>query len=208
MISANAIIGSLVYRTRENLNKDSKFLSNLRKYAFVDNCISNGKLNLWHYPGTMNEISNVLLQLNKHRKGGFLKFPSVLNFQNIKQDRGNTTVLHYNLAIVAPVLSEWLTEERESQAFELLLRPIYEEFLRQITLSGYFNLDYGTPSHTCYEVFTTGDSSGVMLERYGDNIDAIELHDLSLELKLNDCKHSKISEENKKVLQGFENLIR
>lgn len=208
MISANAIIGSLVYRTREALNKNEKFMRNIQRYSFVDNCVVNGKLNLWHYPGTMNEIADVLLQLGKHRKGGYVKFPSVLNFQNIKQEKGGETILHYNLAIVGSVRSEWLTEERESQTFDLVLRPVYDEFLKQISMSGYFNIDYGTPPHTCYEVFTTGDSNGVMLERYGDNIDAIELHDLRLELKPSLCNVSTINSENKLVLKGFENLLR
>lgn len=207
MISANNIIGSLVYRTREALNKNERFLKALQGYAFVDNCVVGNRLNLWHYPGTMNEISDILLNLSKHRNGYLLKFPSVLNFQNIKQERGGETILHYNLAIVAPVLSEWLTEERESQTFDLLLRPIYDEFLHQITISGYFNLDYGTPPHTCYEVFTTGDSTGVMLERYGDNIDAIELHDLRLELKPSLCHRDNINRESKLVLKGIEKIL-
>lgn len=207
MISANNIIGSLVYRTREALNKNNRFMKALSDYAFVDNCVVGGKLHLWHYPGTMNEISDILLNLNKHRNGHLLKFPSVLNFQNIKQERGSETVIHYNLAIVAPVLSEWFTEDRESQAFDLLLRPIYDEFLHQIKISGYFNLDYGTPQHTCYEVFTTGDSTGVMLERYGDNMDAIELHDLRLELKPSLCNSDNIKRESKLVLNGIEKLL-
>jgi hypothetical protein len=144
--------------------------------------------------------------LNKHRNGYLLKFPSIFNFQSVKQERGSETTLHYNLAIVAPVRSEWLTQERDEQTFELVLRPIYEEFLRQITLSGYFNLDYGTPPHTCYEVFTTGDNSGIMLERYGDNMDAIELHDLRLELR-NSCQKETIKRESKMVLKGFERIL-
>lgn len=207
MISVNAIIGSLVYRTREALNKNAKFLHDIQNYAFVDNCMVDGRFSLWHYPGTMNEISNVLLNLDKHINGNLLKFPSFLNFQNIKQDKGSETIIHYNLAIVAPVLSEWLTEEREYQTFELVLRPIYEEFIRQVSMSGFFNIDYGTPQHTYYEVFTTGDSSGVMLERYGDNMDAIELHDLRLELKPRFCHEETIKRENKLVINGFETLL-
>lgn len=202
----NDIIGSIVYRTREALNKNDKFLGNLHKYAFVDNLIIGGKFSLWHYPGTMNEISDILLNLNKHRNGYLLKFPSIFNFQSVKQERGSETTLHYNLAIVAPVRSEWLTQERDEQTFELVLRPIYEEFLRQINLSGYFNLDYGTPPHTCYEVFTSGDNSGIMLERYGDNMDAIELHDLRLELR-NSCQKDTIKRESKMVLKGFERIL-
>lgn len=203
MISANHIIGSIVYRTREALNNDKTFLDNFSKWVLMDNCTTNGRVNLWHYPGTMNEISDILLNLTKSQKGQRLKFPSVLNFQNVRQEMGEEHILHYNLAIVAPVLVDWLTDERDAQTHELVLRPIYEEFMRQIKMSGYFNLSYGSPQHTCYEVYTTGESSGEMLERYGDSIDAIELHDLSLELKPSLCHSDTIKHESNNVLKGL-----
>ncbi len=182
MISPNKIIGSLVYRTREALRGNNSFLTALQGYRFYPDCFTDGKFNLWHYPGTHSEISNAFLNIPKTS----WKFPSVLNFHPVRQKKGGQdSYIWFNLAIVGLTSSEWLTQTREEQVFELLLRPIYMEFMRQLETSGYFEIDYGVPPHDYYEVFTTGKNQGVLFDAYGDYIDGIELHNLYL--KLRDC---------------------
>lgn len=210
-ISPNKIIGSLAYRTRVALDKDARFLNVLQQYFYSKSCyLDDLGFLLWYYPGTNNEISNALLEIGKHPQGARLKFPAIFNFQPIRQEkRESATTIYYNLAIVGAVKSSWMTQEREEQVFRCVLRPIYNEFMKQIKNSGYFNLDYGTPSHTYYEIFTTGESAGEMIKKYGDNIDAIELHNLALTLKPNICTDviQRIESENEKAYENVKKVL-
>ena len=65
MISPNKLIGSVVLRTMDALNKDAVFLEGVKVYEFWPSCLKDGQLHLWHYPGTPNEISNILVQGGK-----------------------------------------------------------------------------------------------------------------------------------------------
>jgi hypothetical protein len=178
---ANKLIGSLTYRTREVLRNNQAFLTSLERYRCVSTCFANdNKFSLWHYPGTHGEISAAFLNIDDGR----LKFPSILNFNPIKEVVSAQNVTYtFNLAFVAPTFSEWCTEEREAQVFELLLTPVYKEFLRQVVLSRYFVTNYGDVPHTRYKVFTTGKASDGIIEHYGDYIDALEVHGLTLKGK-------------------------
>lgn len=129
-----------------------------------------GKFGFWHFPGTQAEISAVLLKLGEAVNGSMLKFPAVLNFQSIRQQRkGDAVTLNYNLAIAGSVKSTWTTREREAELFERVLRPVYDEFMRQAALSGYFLTDYGLPPHDYYEVFTTGGNAAQIKDLYGEH---------------------------------------
>lgn len=202
MISPNRIIGSLTYRTREALRNNKEFIENLKKYKFSPNCFIDNEFSLWHYPGAPQEISLVQNDLNKAvingESGSKYKFPSIFNFQSIRQHKEfDNNIIYYQLAFVARVESIWLTQTREAQTFDLLLRPVYLEFFNQIKKSGYFHLDYEI-THDYYEIITTGeDKSKLIKDRYGDYIDAIEIHNLALKLK-DTCKRDidKIKKEN------------
>lgn len=114
-VSPNTIIGSLVWRTREALNRNAAFLDALAGYYYAPNCLVDGKFGFWHFPGTQAEISAVLLKLGEAVNGSMLKFPAVLNFQSIRQQRkGDAVTLNYNLAIAGSVKSTWTTREREA----------------------------------------------------------------------------------------------
>lgn len=209
MISPNKIIGSLVYRTRQALNNNPAFIAALHEYMYSPNCLVDHCFSFWHYPGTPNEISAALLKIGEHVNGSLLKFPAVLNFQTIRQEKkAGTTTVSYNLAIVGSVQSEWTTEQRETQVFDRLLRPIYEEFMNQVARSNYFLLPYGGAPHACYEVFTTGSNSSELINRYGDYIDAIELHNLTLTLRPTLCARDQktIETENLLVTENINNL--
>ncbi|MCL1942623.1 MAG: hypothetical protein FWF54_03615 [Candidatus Azobacteroides sp.] len=205
--SANRVMGSVIYRTRESLNKNIQFLDNIKRCYFYPTVVTGGKINLWHYPGTQNEISDIFLKLAEKPTGRKLKFPSVFNMQAIHQQRGGADYLsniNYSLIFTAPVVSHWTTPEREKEAFDFILRPIYNEFMNQVQRCGYFDLPYGIPFHDYYEVFTTGESTGHLIKRYGDNFDAIELWNLKLKLRLL-CEKDflEIENESKKVTEIF-----
>ena len=180
------IIGSLVYRVRAALNNNPDFISGAKSYYF--DCFTGDRFNLWHYPGTANEISASLIDMNKSPESYQVKFPGILNFQPVEQRFTNEEVTYsYNLGIVAPVKSSWTTEEREKYVFDPILRPIYKELLNQITKIGknnFFRVDFGMLPHRMYEVYTTGNNMNELIKgRYGDFIDAIEIHDLQLKIK-------------------------
>lgn len=209
-MSPTRIIGSLVYRTRGALNQNAKFKAALAEYYFSPNCLVDDRFHLWHYPGTHSEISRVLTEIGGHHNGGLVKLPAFLDFHPIRQvvNNGQTTI-YYSLAIAASTNSKWLTEKRETQVFDRLLRPIYDEFIQQIDKCGYFRKDYGAPPHTKYEVFTTGNNQGVIVDRYGEHIDAIELHNLQLTLKNSLCSKDfeRIETENESVTTGIEEIL-
>lgn len=209
--SPNKIIGALVYRTRDALNKDASFLENASQYKFIPDSMHDGKMSLWHYPGTPDEISGMLNFMDKNPNGNKLKFPAIFNYNTIRQSKsGQKVTLNYNLAIVGRVLNNWTTQQRETQLFDRLLRGIYKEFINQIKISGWFLTELPYPSHNYYEVFTTGGNQGILLEKkYGDFIDAIELHNLSLTLRTNLCEKDlkKIEEQNKLVTAGFKEIL-
>ena len=207
MISPIKIIGSLVYKTRESLRTNQSFLYGLSACKYRDCFFKNGEFNLWHFPATANEISNTFLSIGKAIDGCTDKFPALFNFMPVEQtyyraNSVNRIRLTYNLAFVAPVSSPWTTEQREVFVFEPVLRPIVDEFMKQISNSGYFDTNFGFIPHSRYEVFTTGDNQDERIKgRYGDYMDAIELH--SLQLTLNNLCNSdlkKIEKENSLII--------
>lgn len=201
MIQANKLMGALVYRTREALNRDNGFLENLTNYAYWRNCYDGERFHLWHYPGTGDEISAYLLELDKACCGRY-KFPAVFNFQPIRQEVGREQVIHYNLSVVGTVKSEWLTEQREAELFDNLLRPVYRELTRQIMACPWLLNGYELPPHEYYDVFTVG-KDNLMKDKYGEYVDAIELHDLTLTVKkLCQRDIDKINEENDLLIKN------
>ena len=141
-MTPNEIIGSLVYRTNNALNKNQRFLDAAEKYYYYPAVANDNKLHLWHFPGTNQEISHTFQSLSKDSMiGAKLKFPAILNFQSVIQEHEilpGITMMRFNLAIITPVLSEWTTQEREMYAYKLVLKPIEDELIRQIDMFAHF----------------------------------------------------------------------
>ena len=212
-MTPNEIIGSLVYRTNAALNRNQKFLAAVRDYRYYQAIVCDNGLHLWHFPGTIQEISQAFQTLSKNTiHGRELKFPALMNFQGVVTEhefQPGITMMRYNLAIVTPVLSEWTTKQREELAYKLVLRPIEDEFIRQIDRSGFFQTPVGRFPYRSAYIPTTGKAlNSTMKIMYGDFVDAIELPDLSLKV-LNTCDSmsNKITEESKKVTDEIKNLI-
>jgi hypothetical protein len=209
----NEIIGSLVYRTAQALSNNALFMKEIKKHRFYPTLVNDNKLHLWNYPGTMQEISQTFMYLSKDSVlGGKLKFPAVLNYQGVfvrHESRPGVTTMMYNLAIVSPVLSDWTTQQREEQTYKLVLKPIEDEFIRQIEEHQYFQLPLGKFSYGSAYVPTTGDAlNSTMKMKYGDFIDAIEFPGLSISVMSNICESEcmKIHEESEKVTDEIKNL--
>ena len=205
-VSHIAVVGSLVYRTREALNANPAFLLGLAGYPFLDTRQGCG-IGFWHYPGTQGEISGILNAASEITSQW--QYPSLMDLQPVRQRRtAGHTALRLNLVFAAPVAGQWTTEERERLVFDPLLRPLYREFMRQVDRSGYFIPDgYDDPyPHEMYENFATGGDDGVIMERYGNYLSAIEVHNLELKLsnELCDDQVGRILCENALVGAGIE----
>jgi hypothetical protein len=211
-MTANEIMGSLVYRTNKALNGNQGFLEALKRYHYYPTVAGDGGLHLWHFPGTSQEISQVFQALSKDAmRGGKLKFPGLLNYQGVIQEHGgSTTVMRYNLAIVAPVLSEWTTQQREEQVYKPVLKPIEDEFIKQIELFPHIQTPVGKFPYVSAYIPTTGRAlNSIIKMQYGDFIDAIEFPNLSIKV-LGTCSgmSKTIAEESKKVTDEIKNLIK
>jgi hypothetical protein len=205
MIYPNEIIGSLVYRTREALNKNSAFRQGLNGYPLQPSITdSEGNVNFWHYAGTFAEISEKYLNMADFASCR-VKFPAVFNYQAVREttDKDGTVTLEYNLVFVTAVKPEWQTETRTDKVWKPVLSPIYEEFMRQVKRSGFFALNPGGIPHTLYRIPTTGRSitENVRLI-YADYMDAYQLSGLRLKVR-NICEKDLllIASENKKVVE-------
>jgi len=213
-MTPNEIIGSLVYRTNNALNSNQKFLDAAKKYYYHPSIMNDDRLHLWHFPGTNQEISHVFQALSKDSlMGSKLKFPAILNFQSVIQEHEvlpGVTMMRFNLAIIAPVLSEWTTQQREEQAYKLVLKPIEDEFIRQIDMFRHFQKPVGRFPYISVYVPTTGSSlNSIMKMQYGDFVDAIELPNLSIKvLATCDSMSEIIINESIKVTDEIKNLIR
>jgi hypothetical protein len=212
--TANEIIGSLVYRTAQGLNRNAKFLSDIRGYRFWPSLVKDDKIHLWHFPGTQQEISQTFKSLNEQIYGRELKFPALLNYQGVSEQREfsfGVNLNRYNLAIVAPVLDAWSTQQRDEQVHKLVLRPIEEEFIRQIRTCRYLVTPLGDYPYTRYYIPTTGNAlNSIMKMNYGDYIDAIEFPDFQLKVKNGICvgTEDRIIEESRKVTDEINNIIK
>jgi len=210
MISPNKIIGSLVFRTREALNKNNAFLEKIKSYNFYDLVSDKGNVHLWHYPGTPEEISEKFQQMQDIRTSKY-KYPAVFNYQNVKQQFGvNKGFINmtFNLAFVVPTDSEWGTPTREKLVFDMILRDIYAEFINQIKRfnvvrkSRIINVPMDNIKHDRYDVFTTGKSITSALDYlYCDFMDAIQIINLNLSIYSEICDEDikQIEMESEKV---------
>ena len=228
-MTPNEIIGSLVYRTCAALNGNASFMNAVKRYCYSPAVVVDDVFHLWHFPGTAQEISHVFQALSKDTAiGSMLKFPAILNFQSVIEEHNaqqGLTVLRYNLAIVTPVLSEWTTQQREEQAYKLVLRPIEREFIRQIKiLESFFEISIDDYSYSSVYVPTTGESinsvmkilylptSGKSLNAaikimYGDFLDAVELPNLVIKVpETCEAMSGIIEKESKKVTDEIINI--
>lgn len=180
-VSANQIIGSLIYRTREALRNNANFIDAAMASPFGPNYFIDGKFNLLHAPGTISEIKNLMLELDKTQEGRQHKFPAVFNYeQKLRMTANRITTIRINLSFVAITDKDWRTETRERYVFDPILRPVFSEFFNQVRKAEYLKRPLTTDISRWYEIFTTGSYSETSFVPYGDWLDAIEIRDFDL----------------------------
>lgn len=211
MISHVDIMGALIYRTREALNKRpqgqpySKFYSDMvDKYPYYRVCFDNTNPNssegidtmhLWHFPETPDAIKEAFDIMGKKSGGDNMqiKYPCVFNFQSIVETYGvqsdGLVQIQYELAIVTPVLSNWTSEQRDRMAHRYVLEPIHDELIKQIKKCGWFQIPLTGVNYKRMKVFTTGQSIRQATQvQFGDYVDYIQLSELRLNLKQIFCE--------------------
>lgn len=219
MISHIDIIGALVYRTRNALNKNTLFFDKAKNYpyyrALFDNKPYDKRLHLWHFAGTDAEIKEIFERIGKSESQAQMLFPCVLNYQDVIETHGvgkdGLVQLDYDIAICCPVDSTWTTEQRNRIAHDNILEPIYDEFMRQLRKCGWFQIPMQGLDFIRAKVFTTGTSSHRVLRvNYGWYVDYIQIVDLRPLLKPNLCEDdvNTIKREAELVTENFKNLIK
>lgn len=218
MISHIDLMGALVYRTREALNKIPEgeqvspfFNGVLGKYKYASTLFDGvDKLHLWHFAGTENEIREAFDVIGKDSKAATLLFPCILNFQNVVETHGvggdGLVQLDYDIAIACIVDHKWTTEQRDRNAHQPVMEPIFDELIRQIYKCGWFQLPMEGLDFRRMKVFTTGSSMHRAISaNYGWYMDMISIVDLRPRLKPNLCQDviDQIKREAEKVTESI-----
>ena len=91
-----------------------------------------------------------------------------------------------------------------------MLKPIENEFIRQVKLFRHFQHPIGEFRYISTYIPTTGNAlNSTMQERYGDYIDAIELQNMTIKvLKTCNSMSEIIESESNKVTDEIKNLVK
>ena len=149
--------------------------------------------NISYLYGDWDYISNILTRWNGSPETAALKYPIICLYSPYPEKRqlegkwvrSDVTL---EMLILCNTQKDYLNEERDAITFGEVLRPVYEEFIRQLMKDASVVKNYaGYPSHTYTENYRYG-RLGVLTSDnrpFRDFIDAIELTNLSLTFKEN-----------------------
>ena len=201
MISHVDLIGALIYRTREALNKRKSGRTTTDFYEGIKATYKYGstvfdkedKMHLWHWAGTQNELQEAFQVISKDQNAASKLFPCIFNYQSVVETHGvgkdGLVQIDLDLSIACLVDSTWTTEQRNRIVHKNVLEPIYDEFMKQIRKCGWFQIPMEGLDFTRMKVFTTGSSMHKTIRaQYGWYIDMIQIVDLRPLLKPNLCE--------------------
>lgn len=145
-----------------------------------------------HYDyGHYTDIRERLVTLGKVTPAE--KYPRIVLFEDHRVrhgDEGLTGIMDLKLIILYPSRNDITRQQRETGVFRPILYPIYQEFLRQLYLSGKFNIyDVTKIQHDQINRPHWGDPGLYKNEGYllGDILDGIEIANLQLTTYLDNC---------------------
>lgn len=121
------------------------------------------------------------------------KYPRVILFEDYRlrhAQEGLTGITDLQLLIIHPSKKEITRQEREDGVFRPILYPIYQEFLKQLYLSGKFNIyDVTKIQHDQINRPHWGDPELYKNKEYllNDVLDGIEIANLQLQTYLDNC---------------------
>jgi hypothetical protein len=138
------------------------------------------------------EIINTLAEKDRNDVHKFNKFPLIALFQDFTETMGESQavkseVTDLNLIIAVNTSPEYSSEQRYDNTFRPVLYPLYDLLIEHITKSRYFaNTDPGLVPHNKIDRLYWGRSGlyGNEANVFNDYIDAIEIQNLNLSLRL------------------------
>lgn len=142
--------------------------------------------------GHHSEITQVLTDLTQDIDASAGKYPLIALFQDFEEKKGNYFIELPAIQIIIATLTDknYLAAERYDKTFIPVLYPIYNEFIRQIAISTYFKeSSVNKIAHTKIDRLFWGKNGlyGNTGNVFNDFIDAIEIKNLNLNVKLNTC---------------------
>lgn len=144
--------------------------------------------------GNAQYVKDRLDELSKTPRGNEMKFPIIALFCPFNEQRNSPdyhTKAKVRVLIAHSSMQQWSNEQRLETSFQNVLRPIYNRFLEALLEDGRF--DFGYDRHVSHEY-----SENYSYGRYGahtgtgeqvsEPIDAINISNLELKVKLPNCR--------------------
>ena len=148
----------------------------------------NEPLTPYYIHGHKLEISNRLLKKDSDKVFKYQKYPLIALKEDIVYDVENDVERYrLNIAILAPTVKTYKSEERDEFDVKPILNPLYDLFLDKLKESGLFFYNGQRPEHTTAIRKYYGMSDGANSYIFNDPLDAIELIDLRLNKRIK-CK--------------------
>ena len=146
-------------------------------------------LNYMH--GHPNEITESLTEMTKNPTAAAGKYPLVALFQDFEEDKsGDFIKVKLQMIIAVLTSNKMKAPERYDASFRPYLYPIYEELIRVISRSGYFNESTERQvKHIKVDRLFWGRNGlyGNQGNIFNDYVDCIEIKNLSLSVKPLKC---------------------
>lgn len=147
--------------------------------------------------GHQKEINAVLQSMAQAGATNNKRFPLIVLFRDIKEsltEDGEVYLVDFKARMGIFTLTDpaYRSDDREDKNFIPILKPILEEFIKQLTLS----LDFSFPSVDSLELkywdcyFYGSSLNGENI--FNDKVDAIEIESISLKLINNNCTSNKL----------------
>ena len=137
------------------------------------------------------EIIDILNQKDRHDTEKFNKYPLIALFQDFTETMGQIqsiqSSVELNLIIAVGTSPDYTSEQRYDKNFRPMLYPLYDLLIEHIIKSKWFlNTDPGLVPHLKIDRLFWGRSGlyGNEGNIFNDRIDAIEIQNLQLDLRL------------------------
>ena len=137
--------------------------------------------------GSFLYLQNRLIQMSKDIATYKAKFPMLFLIVDPIQEKVGAGANEYPLHVVIVNLTDpkYTTQQRLDLNFKPTLIPIYDEFIKQLTL--HWTDDGNTIQHTKIDHFYYSAGTAQDANKFAEYLDAIEIINLNFEIDLNDC---------------------
>lgn len=143
--------------------------------------------------GDSSYIREQLLELGKSKATASGKFPMIGLYVPYDEERDSSDYFcrtSVNMIIATNTLGKYTNEQRRKISFIGVLRPLYEDLIEEVGTCRRFDFGYsGIISHTYSENYSFGRRGALDVDgkEVGEKIDAIEIKNLELTVKNQNC---------------------